>query len=116
MLSVGTAILAFCLSSSFTSATENMVYSPYDFSHYCEHPPHLNPHLCFFLTGCVVHIQSWWRMMKPYHAFLALKRAQKATKAVYYRALRLYWKSERLFRVSTALLLMCSVAGMFQHI
>ena len=55
--------------------------------------------MCFSLTGCVVRIQSWWRMLKPYHAFRALKRAQRELKALYYRALRLYWKSERLYRV-----------------
>lgn len=46
-----------------------------------------------------MRIQSWWRMLKPYHAFRALKRAQRELKALYYRALRLYWKSERLYRV-----------------
>lgn len=40
-------------------------------------------------------------MLKPYHAFRAVKRAQRELKALYYRALRLYWKSERLYRVRT---------------
>jgi hypothetical protein len=46
-------------------------------------------------------------MMEPYHAHLERKRAQREMKKIFFRALRLYWKSERLFRVSTLCSLFC---------
>lgn len=66
-------------------------------------------------VGSVVRIQSWWRMLKPYHAFLALKQAQRESKALYFRALRLYWKSERLYRVRYCMLYECCIILSVQY-
>ena len=67
-------------------------------------------------VGCVVRIQSWWRMLKPYQAFLARKRAQKLVKFTYYRAMRLYWKSERLYRVGKSIIIVVlPVPVLLQH-
>ena len=48
-------------------------------------------------------------MLKPFHAHLAHKRAQRETKRIYYRAMRLFWKSERLYRVRLTTLLLIKV-------
>jgi hypothetical protein len=55
---------------------------------------------CDASSGCVVKIQSWYRMLAPLQAHKARKRAQRRTRQIFFRALRLHWKSERLFRVS----------------
>jgi hypothetical protein len=43
-------------------------------------------------------------MLAPLQAHKARKRAQRRTRQVFFRALRLHWKSERLFRVRCMLL------------
>lgn len=48
---------------------------------------------------CIVHIQSWYRMLKPRHRYNIRKRAQRTVKYTYFRGIKLYWKSEKMFRV-----------------
>ena len=52
-------------------------------------------------------LQSWHRMLGPRHIYNARKRAQRHTKYCYFRALRLFWKSERLYRVSILVMCLC---------
>ena len=48
----------------------------------------------------VVRLQSWWRMIRVRRKFLEVLYERRLVKRKIYRALKIYWKSERMHRVS----------------
>ena len=49
----------------------------------------------------IVRLQSWWRMSKMRRAFFQIIADRREVKKLYFRAIKIYWQSEKMRYVST---------------